>query len=63
MIKRIKLFRKSENGAVTVDWVVLTAVVAGFGAAMVLTLGGTADDGIADGAKARIQNVPVKLSD
>ena len=29
MIKRIKLFRKSENGAVTVDWVVLTAVVAG----------------------------------
>ncbi|MAC79872.1 MAG: hypothetical protein CML66_17620 [Rhodobacteraceae bacterium] len=27
MIKFIKNFRKDENGAVTVDWVVLTAAV------------------------------------
>ena len=29
MIKFIKNFRKDENGAVTVDWVVLTAAVVG----------------------------------
>jgi Flp pilus assembly pilin Flp len=29
MIKFIKTFRNDENGAVTVDWVVLTAAVVG----------------------------------
>lgn len=29
MIKYIKNFRKDEDGAVTVDWVVLTAAVVG----------------------------------
>jgi len=29
MIKFIKKFRKEEDGAVTVDWVVLTAAVVG----------------------------------
>jgi Flp pilus assembly pilin Flp len=29
MIKFFKNFRKDENGAVTVDWVVLTAAVVG----------------------------------
>ncbi|OWU86425.1 hypothetical protein ATO6_06325 [Oceanicola sp. 22II-s10i] len=33
MIKFIKNFRKDEAGAVTVDWVVLTAAVVGLGAA------------------------------
>ncbi|NRB05375.1 MAG: hypothetical protein HRU30_19155 [Rhodobacteraceae bacterium] len=33
MIKFIKNFRKDENGAVTVDWVVLTAAVVGLAAA------------------------------
>ncbi len=33
MIKFIKNFRKDENGAVTVDWVVLTAAVVALGAA------------------------------
>ena len=33
MIKFIKNFRKDENGAVTVDWVVLTAAVVGLGIA------------------------------
>ncbi len=33
MIKFIKNFRKDEDGAVTVDWVVLTAAVVALGAA------------------------------
>ncbi|GAB4539913.1 MAG: hypothetical protein Tsb0024_10540 [Ruegeria sp.] len=31
MIKLFKKFRKDESGAVTVDWVVLTAAVVGLG--------------------------------
>ncbi len=33
MMKLIKKFRKDENGAVTVDWVVLTAAVVGLAVA------------------------------
>ncbi len=33
MIKFFKNFRKDENGAVTVDWVVLTAAVCGLAVA------------------------------
>jgi Flp pilus assembly pilin Flp len=33
MMKFIKNFRKDENGAVTVDWVVLTAAVVGLAVA------------------------------
>jgi Flp pilus assembly pilin Flp len=35
MIKFIKNFRKDESGAVTVDWVVLTAAIVGLGIAAV----------------------------
>ena len=38
MIKFIKKFRKEEDGAVTVDWVVLTAAVVGLGVAGVATV-------------------------
>ena len=38
MIKFIKKFRKNEEGAVTVDWVVLTAAVVGLGVAGVATV-------------------------
>ena len=38
MIKFIKNFRKDEDGAVTVDWVVLTAAVVGLGIAAVSTV-------------------------
>ncbi|UWQ78454.1 hypothetical protein K3725_14210 [Leisingera sp. S132] len=41
MIKFIKNFRKDEDGAVTVDWVVLTAAVA--------ALAGVAYTSISDG--------------
>ncbi len=40
MIKFIKNFRKDEEGAVTVDWVVLTAAVVGLGVAGVSTVQG-----------------------
>ncbi len=42
MIKFIKKFRKNEDGAVTVDWVVLTAAV--------VALAGAAYTAIQDGA-------------
>lgn len=34
MLKFIKLFAKDEDGAVTVDWVVLTAAIVGLGIAV-----------------------------
>ncbi|KZY32058.1 hypothetical protein A3731_04360 [Roseovarius sp. HI0049] len=40
MIKFIKKFRNDEEGAVTVDWVVLTAAVVGLGVAGVTTVSG-----------------------
>ena len=43
MIKFIKNFRKDEAGAVTVDWVVLTAAVVGLAAAGVATIKGGTD--------------------
>ncbi|WP_297771367.1 hypothetical protein [uncultured Roseovarius sp.] len=38
MIKFIKNFSKDEDGAVTVDWVVLTAAVVGLGIAGVASV-------------------------
>ncbi|MEM6375391.1 MAG: hypothetical protein AAF686_04070 [Pseudomonadota bacterium] len=40
MIKFFKNFAKDEDGAVTVDWVVLTAAVVGLGVAGVTTVSG-----------------------
>ncbi|CUH42180.1 Flp family type IVb pilin [Ruegeria atlantica] len=39
MIKFIKNFRKDEDGAVTVDWVVLTAAVVGLAAVAYTQIG------------------------
>ncbi|TCP62274.1 hypothetical protein EV663_102118 [Rhodovulum bhavnagarense] len=36
----IKNFRDDESGAVTVDWVVLTAAIVGLGLAVLTTVGG-----------------------
>ncbi|MCB1333296.1 MAG: hypothetical protein KDK26_06500 [Roseivivax sp.] len=38
MIKFVKNFRKDEDGAVTVDWVVLTAAVVGLAIAAYSTI-------------------------
>jgi Flp pilus assembly pilin Flp len=41
MINFFKTFVKDEDGAVTVDWVVLTAAVVALGVAAVTTVGGS----------------------
>jgi Flp pilus assembly pilin Flp len=48
MIKFIKNFRKDEDGAVTVDWVVLTAAVVGLGIAAVTTVSNGIDAAATD---------------
>lgn len=40
MFKFLENFKKSEDGAITVDWVVLTAAVVGLGAGAVVGLNG-----------------------
>ena len=44
MMKFIENFRNDEDGAVTVDWVVLTAAVVGLAVAAYTTIAGGADD-------------------
>ncbi|MEJ6479606.1 MAG: hypothetical protein QNL92_13105 [Octadecabacter sp.] len=39
MLNFIKNFRADEDGAVTVDWVVLTAAIVGLGIAVMSTVG------------------------
>jgi Flp pilus assembly pilin Flp len=51
MLNFIKNFRADEDGAVTVDWVVLTAAVVGLGIAVLGAVNGgagTLANGIAD---------------
>ena len=38
MFKLMKTFKKDEAGAVTVDWVVLTAAIVGLGIAVLATV-------------------------
>ena len=40
----IKSFRKDEDGAVTVDWVVLTAAIVGLGIAVLAAVSGGVED-------------------
>ena len=44
MLNFIKNFRADEDGAVTVDWVVLTAAIVGLGIAVLGTVRGGAED-------------------
>ena len=44
MLKFVKLFAKDEDGAVTVDWVVLTGAIVGLGIAVLSTVSGGATD-------------------
>jgi len=39
MLTLINNFRRDEDGAVTVDWVVLTAAIVGLGIAVMTTVG------------------------
>ena len=40
LLNTFKAFRKDESGAVTVDWVVLTAAIVGLGMVVMQTVGG-----------------------
>ena len=42
--KLFKSFRADESGAVTVDWVVLTAAIVGLGMVVMKTVGGGVTD-------------------
>ncbi|MDU9002475.1 hypothetical protein [Sedimentitalea todarodis] len=55
MIKLLKTFRKDEDGAVTVDWVVLTAAV--------VLLAGAAYQAIEDGSSALTASTGTFISD
>ena len=44
MLNRFKTFRAEDDGAITVDWVVLTAALVGLGVAVILTIGSGATD-------------------
>ena len=44
LMNLINRFERDEDGAVTVDWVVLTAAIVGLGIAVLTTVGGATDD-------------------
>ena len=44
MLNFIKNFRRDEDGAVTVDWVVLTAALVGLGLAVMSVVSGGLED-------------------
>lgn len=64
MIKFFKNFRADEDGAVTVDWVVLTAAVVGLGVAGVATVRtgvGNLASSISTGVGGATVNAPTSL--
>mgnify|MGYP000728308314 CR=1 FL=1 len=44
MRQHLKNFLKNEDGAVTIDWVVLTAAIVGLGIAVLAAVGGATND-------------------
>ncbi|WP_172296920.1 Flp family type IVb pilin [Pseudoruegeria sp. HB172150] len=44
LLNLINRFERDEDGAVTVDWVVLTAAIVGLGIAVLTTVGGATAD-------------------
>ncbi|MBO9444352.1 hypothetical protein [Ruegeria sp. R14_0] len=58
MIKFIKNFRKDEDGAVTVDWVVLTAAIVGL-AAVAYTQVGAGANALSDDVEKALTNATV----
>ncbi len=57
-MKLFKLFAKDEDGAVTVDWVVLTSAIVGLGIAVMLSVGNSTS-GLADKISDKIQSTDV----
>jgi hypothetical protein len=58
MIRFLRKFRRDTEGAVTVDWVVLTAAMAGFGFAVASIITTAANDP-AEGMGARLADMEV----
>jgi len=56
MLNFIKNFRNDEDGAVTVDWVVLTAAIVGLGLAVLASVGGGAVD-LSENTSGRIATI------
>ena len=54
MIENLRKFTKSEDGAITVDWVVLTSVVLGLAGAVVVS--------VQSGVESAGSNVTTELS-
>lgn len=48
MLRRLTGFARDQRGAVTVDWVVLTASLVGLAIGVVLTIRGTLDMTVSD---------------
>ncbi len=44
LFKLVNNFARDEDGAVTVDWVVLTAAIVGLGIAVLASVGGSTKD-------------------
>ena len=57
-MKLFKLFAKDEDGAVTVDWVVLTSAIVGLGIAVMLSVGNSTS-GLADAISDEIGSMTV----
>ena len=53
-MKLFKLFAKDEDGAVTVDWVVLTSAIVGLGIAVMISVGNSTT-GLADKISSKIE--------
>ncbi|SES13744.1 hypothetical protein SAMN04490244_10648 [Tranquillimonas rosea] len=56
--KLYKKFQKDEDGAVTVDWVVLTAAIVGLGIAVISSVNSGVTD-LADGVKSSLTDAEV----
>ncbi len=61
LMTMIKTFSRDEDGAVTVDWVVLTAAIVGLGIAVLTTVGDATDD-YADTIGAHMSSEGVKTT-
>ncbi|MEM9425192.1 MAG: hypothetical protein AAGA06_00680 [Pseudomonadota bacterium] len=61
-MKLFNAFLKDESGAVTVDWVVLTAAIVGLGIAVLTSVGGGTTD-LADAISTNLSNANVRTLD
>lgn len=61
-VSLLKKFRNDESGAVTVDWVVLTAAIVGLGVAVMAVVGNGMLD-VADTIGTEISNTGVGFED